>query len=403
MKRLMQSHLLVLILMRGAFADAPLFESGPIFDPEQAIEPHGHVHASCIIECPNGDLRAVWYENGRNLPAPYFNEQKDKAANVRIGGSRRQAGATEWEQPFTMSDTFGVSDNNPCMVIDKQGRLWLLHATLLGVPDWSWGSCVLRYMVSSRYDHPGRPMWDKSNLLVPQVTGFDAVLAVALEARKSEGWPVEKIEEARKYIESETARPLADRIGWMPRAHPLLRNDGAILVPLANENSSAACMAITSDNGDTWTFSKLVPDLGLEQPSVVQFPDGSMTAFFRNDSGRIKRSDSADGGITWGPVTRTDIPHPNAGIEAILLASGKLLLIYNDDEEERDSLAVSLSEDRGATWRWSRHLENTKGGRFDYPSVVQSKDGSIHATYSFNLQTVKHVHFNEAWVMGGDE
>ena len=69
-----------------------------------------------------------------------------------------------------------------------------------------------------------------------------------------------------------------------------------------------------------------------------------------------------------------------------------------DDEEERDSLAVSLSEDRGATWRWSRHLENTKGGRFGYPSVVQSKDGSIHATYSFNLHTVRHALFNGACI-----
>jgi len=26
----------------------------------------------------------------------------------------------------------------------------------------------------------------------------------------------------------------------------------------------------------------------------------------------------------------------------------------------------------------------------------------MHATYSYNLQTVKHVRFNEAWVQAGD-
>ena len=293
-------------------------------------------------------------------PAPYFNEQKDKSADVRVGGSRRQPGAKEWER-LVMSDTFGVSDNNPCMAIDKQGRLWLFHATLLGVPDWSWGSCILRFMVASRYDHPGRPTWDKSNVLVPQVTGFDDVLQTALDARKADGWPDEKINQARQYVKLATGRPLATRVGWMPRAHPIVRNDGAVLVPLANENSLAACMAITNDNGETWTFSKFVPDLGLEQPSVVQYPDGTMTAFFRNDSDRIKRSESTDGGMTWGTVTRTDRPHPNSGIEVVLLANGKLLLIYNDEEDERDSLAVSLSDDRGKTWRWTRHLRSAKG------------------------------------------
>jgi hypothetical protein len=49
------------------------FEAEFIFDP--ALESHGHVHASCIIECPNGDLRAVWYENGTRLPSPYFHNE----------------------------------------------------------------------------------------------------------------------------------------------------------------------------------------------------------------------------------------------------------------------------------------------------------------------------------------
>src|SRR5262245_30064377 len=100
--------LLIVSAGRPALA-APLFEAESVFDP-QAGE-HGHVHASCIVECPNGDLRVVWYENGPALPAPYFDKQKDKADNVRIGGARKPAGATAWEKPFSMSDSFGVSDN----------------------------------------------------------------------------------------------------------------------------------------------------------------------------------------------------------------------------------------------------------------------------------------------------
>ncbi len=398
-----QRALLSFIFVCTTFAETPVFESQFIFDPEQAIEPHGHVHASCIVECPNGDLRAVWYENGRELPEPYFKEQQDKAANVRIGAARKQKGAKDWEQPFVMSDTFGVSDNNPCMVVDHKERLWLFYPTLLGVPGWSWGSSVLQFSYASRYDHPGRPIWDKANLLIPQVTGYDEVLQTAIDIRKAEGWPEDQLETVRQKVKASIERPLATRLGWMPRAHPIVRKDGAIIVPLANENAATSCMAITNDSGDTWTYSNLVPDLGISQPTVVQFTDGTMTAFFRNDSGRIKRSDSSDGGVTWGQVTKTDRPHPNAGIEAIALASGKLLLVYNDQEKERDSLAVSLSEDRGATWPWTRHLETTKGERFDYPSVVQGKDGTIHVTYSYNLKTIKYAQFNEAWIVEGDK
>ena len=55
--------------MKNASAEV-FYEEELIFNPE--IESHGHVHASCIVECPNGNLRAVWYENGPELPPPYF-------------------------------------------------------------------------------------------------------------------------------------------------------------------------------------------------------------------------------------------------------------------------------------------------------------------------------------------
>jgi predicted neuraminidase len=351
-----------------------LYEEEFIFDPQ--IEDHGHVHASCIVECPNGDLRAVWYENGRELPPPYYSERKDKSDDVRIGGSRKPAGADSWERPFVMSDTFGVSNNNPCMVVDGRGHLWLVHATLLGVPRWTWGSALLRYKISSRYDSSGPPIWDKVNILVPRI--------VELEKMAPED------------------NPLSSRLGWMPRAHPLIRSDGAVVIPLANENFYIAAMAITQDGGETWTFSKPVPGRGVIQPTLVEFPDGTMTAFFRTSGGRIRRSESLDGGITWSEMTEIDLVHPGSGLEAILLRNGHLLMVYNDKEDARDRLAVSISTDRGRTWCWTRHLEDAPGGRFDYPSIIQAEDDTLHVTYTYNLRTIKHVHFNEEWVMEGD-
>ena len=353
-----------------------IHEEAFVFDPQ--VQSHGHVHASCIVECPNGDLLTVWYENGPRLPEPYFSGQSDKSDDVRIGGARKRKGAASWSQPFVMTDTFGVSDNNPCMVIDAQDRLWLVHSTLTGVPKWTWGSALVRYAISSQYDQPGRPKWDREAVLLPHVVGLD---------------------------DRDPSNPLSGRLGWMSRAHPLVRSDGAMLVPLANENFDIAVMAITTDGGQTWSYSKPVPQADVTQPSLVEFADGAMSAFFRtgDPSGKIKRSDSADGGVTWSDLTNTDLVHPDAGIEALLLRNGHLLMIHNDKTDARDRLAVSISTDRGETWRWTRYLEDTPGQRFDYPSIIQAKDDSLHASYSYNLTTVKHVRFNEDWVCAGGE
>ena len=386
-----------------AAADQPLYEAEFVFDPKAAD--HGHVHASCIVECPNGDLRTVWYENGPALPDTYYAKDKDKSDNVRLGGSRKPAGAAAWETPFVMSDTFGLSDNNPCMVVDKEQRLWLVYPTLMGVPQWTWGSGLLQYRISSDYEKAGPPSWTFSNILVPHVPLRAATDSLIDAAAASEGWTEERKTEFRTRVEGMFANPLIERLGWMPRAHPLVRSDGAVILPLSNENFGIACMAITQDGGQTWTYSTPVLGASLTQPTLAEFEDKTIVAFFRNGGKehRIKRSESTDGGLTWGPVTITDRLHPGAGIEAIVLRNGHLLLVYNDIEEgQRDQLAVSISEDRGQTWRWTRHLENTPDKRFDYPSIVQAKDGTLHVTYSCNTEVIKYVHFNEAWVMQGE-
>ena len=380
------------------------FESQFIFDP--AAEDHGHVHASCLIEEPGGNLLAVWYESGKPLPPPYFSTQHDKSDDVRIGGARKAKGAAAWDKSFVMADTFGVSDNNPCLALDKQNRLWLIYPTLLGVPEWSWGSALVRYRISSHFDPPGPPAWEKQDILVPHVIGLKNMVAELADRAVASGQLSAEQAAARKrqWEERTRSNPLIERLGWMPRAHPLVRSDGALVLPLSNENFNLACMAITPDGGETWTFSKPVPELGLTQPTLVELADGKLLAFFRNNARqhRILRSESSDGGLTWSAVTATDRPHPGAGIELIKLRNGHLALVYNDTVRDRDKLAISISTDNAQTWRWTRHLENTPKGRFDYPSIIQAADSTLHVTYSYNTKTIKHAHFDEAWVQAGE-
>ena len=60
-----------------------------------------------------------------------------------------------------------------------------------------------------------------------------------------------------------------------------------------------------------------------------------------------------------------------------------------------------------------RHLgaiEDTPGGSYSYPSVLQAADGSIHVSYSHvdpaptgakRLEAITHVALDEAWVREG--
>jgi predicted neuraminidase len=400
----MRSTILTLILTLNAFAaEEPFIERKQIFEPPRE---GFHAHASCVVECPNGDLLSIWYENGELMPPPYYSDRKDKSDDVRIGASRLRKGNTEWDKTFVIADTFGVSDNNPCMIIDNEERLWIFYPTLTGVPDWTWGSGLLRYRVSADYMEAEKPSWIKSDVLIPHVEGIAEIAKETFAKRgKAEGWAKDRIEEYQAGMEERLKNPLITRLGFMCRAHPLIRSDGTLLLPVSNENLSVPVIAMTSDVGETWTFSEPVPEAGLTQPTLVEFDDKSMAAFFRNGypEHRIRRSDSTDGGKTWSKTTITDLIHPGAGIEALLLANGNLLMIYNDVEDSpRDKLAVSISDDRGKTWKWTRHLEDTDGERFDYPSIVQAKDGTLHTTYTYGTETIRYARFNEAWVREGD-
>ena len=392
----MRIHLLSIIITLGlALAThAELHEERFIFTP--AEETPEHVHASCIVECPNGDLMAVWYENGTPLPEPYYSGNSDKSDDVRLGAARLRKGGSTWEDPFVMIDTFGVSDNNPCMAIGKDNKLWLVHATLIGVPENTWGSALVQYRIATDYMGEGVPDWDVEQVLIPHPTGVIEAMKNALPVRMQQK---ENIEETlKKRLED----PLVWRLGWMPRAHPIQLRNGTMLIPLANENYYVVNMAMTMDNGKTWTISEAVPFAGLEQPTVAEAPDGTLLAFFRSsdDEPRIRRSESKDGGMTWTKPTLTDLVHPFSGLEIVYLQNGTLALIYNDKADARDTLTVALSNDHGKTWPHARRLEDTPGGRFDYPSLVQGADGTLHAAYSYNLKTVKHVHFDEAWIKG---
>ena len=179
------------------------------------------------------------------------------------------------------------------------------------------------------------------------------------------------------------------------------------MLPLYSDTYSFSLMALSDDGGRTWRASQPLIGFGNIQPAVLERRDGSLVAYMRENGPleRIRTCESADGGETWGEVGTLDLPNPGSGLDAVRLAHGPWVRVHNDAVEGRASLAVSVSEDEGASWPHVRHLERQAEGQYHYPAVIEGADGTIHAVYSYFVpggKSMKHAAFNEAWIRAGD-
>ena len=352
-----------------------------------------HNHASGVVECPNGDLLVSWYRG----------HGERSSDDVAVYGARRRQGATDWSEPFVMADTPGFPDCNTCMMIDRDGRLHLFWPLVVAN---SWESCLTKQRTSVDFEKDGSPTWEGESLVLLKPDDF-APAANAELNRLMDKYSAILPDDFRKEIaegREKLGNKLYQRLGWQPRCKPTLLPSGRILLPLYSDTFSLSIMAISDDDGKTWYASEPLLGFGAIQPAVVRRDDGTLVAYMR-DNGiehRIQSATSQDEGITWGPVTATNFGNPGSGLDALRLANGHWLLIYNDGVMGRNRLAVSISDDEGESWKWKRYLEEQPTGSFHYPAVIQGQDGTIHALYSYSVdegESMKHAAFNEAWVM----
>jgi predicted neuraminidase len=389
-------------------ADRPFLTSELLFPLE-----HWHNHASMVVELPGGDLFACWFHGSGER----------QADDVVVQGARLRKGSKAWSAPFLLADTPGYPDTNATIFLDPKKRLWLMWPTILAN---EWHTALMKYKIASEYRGDGPPRWDVSEVM--HVTpGDEFAVTVNREVDRflASAPQTEQVKAYAERMKKNAADKLYRRLGWMTRAHPFVLDGTRLIVPLYSDGFSISLMAISDDWGATWKTSTPLVGRGNIQPSLARKKDGTLVAYMRDNGPAPKRlmiSRSTDRGDTWSSVEDTDRPNPGAGAEVLVLKNGNWALIYNDLERGRYRLAVSLSEDEGQTWRWTRHLERDPDstderqlGQYHYPSIIQAADGTLHATYSLFAPTasvtpdaekrlprksIKHAHFNEAWVKG---
>ena len=351
-----------------------------------------HNHAPGIVECPNGDLLVTWYRGAGERTAD----------DVRVLGSRKAQGADSWTEPVVWADTPGFPDCNTALFIDDEQHLWLFYPTIIAN---TWESCLTNFKMSSDYYRPGVPNWNREGIILLKPDDFTELGRQLLDREFEKLKP--KLTERQHQIWALARERLGDklyqRLGWQPRCKPTQLPNGRLLLPLYSDTYNACMMAITDDEGRTWKASQPIIGFGNIQATVLRRDDGTLIAYMRENgyTHRIRAAESTDDGMTWGPVYSTNLPNPGAGIDGMRLRNGHWFLVYNDTEDGRNKLAVSISTDEGRTWPITRRLEDHPDGSYHYPACTQAADGTIHVIYSYFVKdgkSMKHVALNEAWI-----
>jgi len=192
---------------------------------------------------------------------------------------------------------------------------------------------------------------------------------------------------------SEPRRLPEDIIGPV-KNKPIQLADGGILCGASTEQSGWQIhFERTADLGRTWEIIRPINDarkIGAIQPSILFHGNNRLQAIGRTEQGRIYEVWSDDGGRSWGKLTLTELPNPNAGTDAVTLQDGRQLLVYNHSKTERSPLNVAVSSD-GRVWEAALVLESEADKEFSYPAVIQTRDGLVHIVYSWHRKRIKHV------------
>jgi len=298
-----------------------------------ADAPFAQCHASTIAETPGGTLLAGWFGGSR-----------EGHRDVGIWITRRVAG--QWTRPVEVAN--GVQSPserypcwNPVLFQPKNGSLMLFYKVGPNVPRW-WGML----MISA---DEGRT-WSAARRLPPGILG-----------------PI--------------------------KSKPVQLANGDVLCPSSTEHDGwRAHFERTADLGQTWTKTAPLNDgktIAAIQPCILRNNDGRLQALGRSKQGKLWQAWSQDQGKTWSALELIDLPNPNSGIDALTMSDGRHLLVYNHTTRGRSPLNVAVSED-GRHWKAALVLEHDPG-EYSYPSVIQTRDGLVHITYTWKRQRIKHV------------
>jgi len=342
-------------LLAAAVLPAADFHVERIFGPETPTGPYKH--PASITELANGDLYLVYYGGGGEYET-----------DTAVYGARLPRGSQQWTKPRVIAKDPFRSAGNGVIWTAPDGVVWLFYVVRFGK---TWSDSRIQVKIS----RDGAETWSDASLL-------------ALEA------------------------------GMMVRGRPVVLANGDYLLPVYHETGhdteivgpDTASLFLRYDiRNRTWTQTNRIRSrIGNLQPAVAAITGEWLVAYCRRGGGYgpgtggyLVRSESRDGGRTWSAGAESGFPNPNSAVDFIKLASGRLLLVYNDSMTARTPLVAAISEDNDKSYPYRRNV-GAGPGSFAYPVAIQTADGRIHVVYTSEKRTVIHrAVFDEAWVREG--
>lgn len=353
-------------------------------------------HSATIAELKNGDLVAA-----------FFGGTKERNPDCCIWVCRKTKGAKVWSKPQKAADgvfakgdkdaiTAGINDSttpvkdasgniiahrkacwNPVLFQIPGGDLILFYKIGLKVSDWT------GWMVHSKN---GGRTWSKREPLPkgfigpvknkPEIIGDTIICPSSTE---SNGWRVhfeltDKILKSWKMVgplEAELSVPTQKR-----SKHSLNVND--------------------QEGGEAISGEGAQPIFAI-QPGILRHKDGRLQILCRTRNAALATAWSKDNGKTWSKLQLTELPSNNSGTDAVTMKDGRHVVIYNDfatlpgtPKGPRTPLCIAVSQD-GVHWKKVLTLEDSPVSQYSYPSIIQGKDGKLHAIYTWRRQRIKYM------------
>ena len=317
-------------------------------------------HSASAVELPDGKLRAFWFGGSR-----------EGATDAAIYTAVYSPGAVSWADEAVVATPASVQRDvhrwvrklgNPVAVRDRGGRLVLFFVS---VTAGGWGGSSINVVTSE--DNGAR--WSR----------------------------------ARRLISS----PFLN-LSTLVKGSALLYQDGQIGLPVYHEFiAKFGELLQLGAGGEVLGKVRMSSGRYSLQPVIVPRTASDAVGFMRyagKPPGRVLLSRSADSGRSWTAPVKTELPNPNAAVDALRLEDGSLLMALNNDASERTHLSLARSRDDGQTWRILHQFVRPAGAaagqaaEFSYPRLLLARNGEFHLFYTVDKAEIRHVRFNRAWL-----
>lgn len=361
-----------------------------------------HTHAPSLVELSDGSIRAFWVAGSREGAI-------DAQVHTAVflpghGGWHRKPSAAISSSTRKSLRRHVKKLGNPVTVRAANGEIWLFYVTIT-VGGWG-GSSVT--MTTSTDDGQ---TWTPARRLI--TTPFF-------------------------------------NLGTLVKGTPFLYDDGTLGLPVYHEMiGKFGELLRLGKTGAIIDKQRLSSGKHSLQPVILAQSHRKAIALMRYAGGqppkRVLRASTDDGGQHWSHPEKSALSNPNSALSGVVLADGRMLVVLNDVESDRNQLSLVTSHDGGVTWKTvtkledqsrlpgqpldrARFLETTGalvrdsdgtvpnpgdyaraasvqmcrgagcGFEFSYPYLIQARNGEIHLVYTWNRSFIKHVQFNQAWL-----